>query len=274
MSTSFPITKDSFTNPASSDKTNSPAHATQHADANDAIEAIEEELIDNRTIASHAYASSVALDRNDGMIHTITAITGNLTLTASNMTAGKIMIIKLVWGDSTTHTVTFPGTVTWADGNAPALTCTNAATDAFLLICTGTDTYDGYLLDAYKGQWIRSVISLSTADISVGTGKDEFTIPATVVAGKWVIETVEVEVDTAPGTDKTLTIDVNKAGTTILSAGISVTGTAVLSTGNTPSVTALSAGDRMTLDIDTATSGLSTGRVRTNLVVKQYIQTA
>jgi hypothetical protein len=143
MSITFPVTKDSFTNPSSSDKTNSPAHATQHADANDAIEAIEEELIDNRTIKSHAYAASVALDRDDGYYHIITAITGDLTLTASNMTAGKKMLVKLVWGDSSAHTVTWPGTVKWPGGNDPTLTCTNASSDIMGLICTGTDTYDG-----------------------------------------------------------------------------------------------------------------------------------
>lgn len=120
--------------------------------------------------------------------------------------------------------------------------------------------------------WVRSVLSLATSDISAGTGKDEFTVPATIPSGKWVIESVEVEVDTAPGSSKTLTIDVNKAGTTILSSAISVSNSTILSTGNTPSVTALSAGDRITMDIDTATSGLSTTRARANLIIKHYLQ--
>jgi hypothetical protein len=87
------------------------------------------------------------------------------------------------------------------------------------------------------------------------------------------VEKVEVEVDIAPSSGKTLTIDVNKGGTTILSAPISVADTAILTTAN-PSITALSAGDRLTLDIDTATSGIATFRVRVNLVIKQYVQTA
>lgn len=120
--------------------------------------------------------------------------------------------------------------------------------------------------------WNRGVLSLATSDISVGTGKDEFTIPQTIPSGKWVIESVEVEVDTAPTSGKTLTIDLNKAGTTMLSAPISVADSAVISTGNTPSVTALSAGDRITIDIDTATSGIATTRVRVNVIIKQYIQ--
>lgn len=122
--------------------------------------------------------------------------------------------------------------------------------------------------------WVRSILSLTSSDISAGTGKDEFTIPATIPDSKFVIETVEVEADTGPGSGKTLTIDINKAGTSILSSAISLTGSTILDTGNTPKTTALSAGDRMTLDIDTATSGLSTTRVRVNLVIKHYFQTS
>ena len=120
--------------------------------------------------------------------------------------------------------------------------------------------------------WQRGVLSLATSDISVGTGKDEFTIPQTIPSGKWVIESVEVEVDTAPTSGKTLTIDLNKAGTTMLSAPISVADSAIITTGTTPSVTALSAGDRITIDIDTATAGIASTRVRVNVIIKQYIQ--
>jgi hypothetical protein len=117
-------------------------------------------------------------------------------------------------------------------------------------------------------------MSLATSDISVGTGKDEFTIPDTIPSSKWVIETIEVEVDTAPTSGKTLTIDVNKNGTTILTSEIDVADSAIITTGTTPSVTTITAGDRFTFDIDTATSGIACTRVRVNVVIKQYIQTA
>ena len=41
MATNFPTSLDSLTNPASTDQLNSPSHAQQHANANDAIEALE-----------------------------------------------------------------------------------------------------------------------------------------------------------------------------------------------------------------------------------------
>jgi len=120
--------------------------------------------------------------------------------------------------------------------------------------------------------YTKSVISLSTGDIWVANGKDEFTIPATIGSGKWVIETVEAEVDVAPGTSKTLTLRLKRAGSTIKDS-ISITNTAVLTTGHTPSSLTLSAGNRLTLDITTATSGIATTRCRLNIVVKQYLTT-
>lgn len=44
MASNYPGSLDSFTNPAGTDALTSPAHAAQHADANDAIEAIESTL--------------------------------------------------------------------------------------------------------------------------------------------------------------------------------------------------------------------------------------
>jgi hypothetical protein len=41
MATNFPTSVDNFTNPTANDSLNLPSHSTQHANANDAIEAIE-----------------------------------------------------------------------------------------------------------------------------------------------------------------------------------------------------------------------------------------
>jgi hypothetical protein len=45
MATNFPASVDSLTNPVSNDSLNSPSHSAQHANANDAIEAIETYLL-------------------------------------------------------------------------------------------------------------------------------------------------------------------------------------------------------------------------------------
>lgn len=44
MATNYPGSLDNFTNPLSTDSQNSPSHSEQHANANDAIEAIEAKL--------------------------------------------------------------------------------------------------------------------------------------------------------------------------------------------------------------------------------------
>lgn len=45
MATNFPTSVDVLTNPVSNDSLNSPSHSTQHANANDAIEAVEDYLL-------------------------------------------------------------------------------------------------------------------------------------------------------------------------------------------------------------------------------------
>ena len=47
MPTNFPTSSDNFTNPISNDSLNNPSHSLQHANNNDAIEAIEASLLPN-----------------------------------------------------------------------------------------------------------------------------------------------------------------------------------------------------------------------------------
>lgn len=172
-------------------------------------------------------------------------------------------------------------TKTWSDNENVNYSDMNANFDTLYNVVNGNLDDDniksGAAISATKinfgtNVFTRSVLSLATSDISEGTDKDEFTIPSTIPSGKWVIESIDVEVDQAPGSGKTLTIDINKGGATILSSTISLSDSDILSAGNTPDTTELSAGDRLTLDIDTATSGIASTRVRANLVIKQYIQ--
>lgn len=60
MSSNYPTGLDSFTDPATTDKTNSPSHAGQHQDVNDAIEKLEAKLgIDSSAVTtSHDYKLS------------------------------------------------------------------------------------------------------------------------------------------------------------------------------------------------------------------------
>jgi hypothetical protein len=60
MATNFPGSVDNFSNPAATDSLNSPSHSSQHADANDAIEAIETYVLANPTGLVHINTTSVS----------------------------------------------------------------------------------------------------------------------------------------------------------------------------------------------------------------------
>jgi hypothetical protein len=67
MATSFPSSLDSFTNPTAVDTLDSPPHDTQHADANDAIEALQAKVgVNSSAVAtSHDYKIGAVEDRLD-----------------------------------------------------------------------------------------------------------------------------------------------------------------------------------------------------------------
>lgn len=75
------------------------------------------------------------------------------------------------------------------------------------------------------------------------------------VAG--TIEEVYVMAKTAPGADKTLTVDVNKGGTTIFTTQgnrPSLVDTATEATSGTPDVTTFAKNDKFTIDVDISTA--------------------
>jgi hypothetical protein len=59
MPTNFPTSVDNFTNPTANDSLNLPSHSAQHANANDAIEAIEVKLGIGSAPASSAVSGAV-----------------------------------------------------------------------------------------------------------------------------------------------------------------------------------------------------------------------
>lgn len=58
MATNFPGSVDSFTNPTSGDTLDSPSHAAQHTNVNDAVEAIETHLLDGYLYRQTVYFTS------------------------------------------------------------------------------------------------------------------------------------------------------------------------------------------------------------------------
>jgi hypothetical protein len=110
----------------------------------------------------------------------------------------------------------------------------------------GTLTIDGVLVVP-----IEAYTFSVTGVVAVATGKSRI-----YLEGDYVVETVRAAVNTGP-TGAALVVDVNKNGTTIYtdqSDRPSITAGTNSATGNEPAVTALAAGDYLTVDVDQAGS--------------------
>src|SRR3990167_3274684 len=154
----FPTSLPSLTNPASTDYLSSPAHSTQHGNANDEIVAIAtkvgadssavttthdyklssvtssakavsttgDQSIDGsktftktvQTIVTATDGATVTFVLSDGNIQTVT-LGGNRTLALSNVSTGQVFVLRLVQDGSGSRTVTFFSTIKWPGGSAP-----------------------------------------------------------------------------------------------------------------------------------------------------------
>lgn len=70
---------------------------------------------------------------------------GNRTLALSNVKVGDAFVIRLLQDGTGGRTVTWFSTIKWANGVAPTLSGIDKA-DVFGFICTGTNTYDGFVI--------------------------------------------------------------------------------------------------------------------------------
>ena len=113
-------------------------------------------------------------------------------------------------------------------------------------------------------------IPIDTPD-ETGTDKGVFHF-APGVAG--TIEEVYLLAKTAPGVDKTLTVDVNKGGVTIFTTQAnrpSLTATNKTATSGTPDVTTFVKNDLFTIDVDVSTAGTTVADVIVLIRGKQKI---
>lgn len=90
--------------------------------------------------------ATVTFDMAASNIHTV-VLGGNRTLAVSNTSTGQSFIIRLVQDGTGTRTVTWFAGISWAAATAPTLTTTLNKTDVFGFICTGANTYDGFIVD-------------------------------------------------------------------------------------------------------------------------------
>jgi hypothetical protein len=71
---------------------------------------------------------------------------GNITIALSNATTGQKFTVSTLQDGTGSRTVTWFSTIRWVDGVTPTLTPTASKRDYFGFICTGSNTYDGFIL--------------------------------------------------------------------------------------------------------------------------------
>jgi len=95
---------------------------------------------------SPSAAGTATLDLKTGNDHRITMPAGNITIALSNVTVGQKFLVSLTQDSTGSRTVTWFTTIRWSDGSAPLLTTTPNKRDTFGFICTGSNTYDAFIL--------------------------------------------------------------------------------------------------------------------------------
>jgi hypothetical protein len=153
MTTNFPASLDNFTNPTSLDTLNSPSHSDQHADVNDAVEALQAK------VGADSSAVTTSLDYKVSQLET-----NSVTLSGSETLTNKTI-------DLTDNTVT--GTL--AEFSA-------AVSDADLVSLDGSETLTNKTLTS-------PVINTATINNSVVQGLEErWTYTNQAITGAEVLE--------------------------------------------------------------------------------------
>lgn len=98
-----------------------------------------------QTITSASDGATVTFNLSLGNLHQVT-LGGNRTLALSNASTGQCFIIRLIQDGGGSRTVTWFSTIKWPRGVTPTLTTTGGKTDVFGFICTGSGTYDGFIV--------------------------------------------------------------------------------------------------------------------------------
>jgi hypothetical protein len=103
MPTNFPTSVDSLVNPLATDPQNAPSHSSQHANANDAIEAIETYLLAPFTVLANG-TTAMALAAN---VNVRVTPTGTATYTSTVPAAGIRSTIMILTSGASSFTITF-----------------------------------------------------------------------------------------------------------------------------------------------------------------------
>jgi len=98
------------------------------------------------TLTADSDGSTITFDLAASPKHGVT-IQDNRTLALSNPTTGQSFSLRITQGTGGSKTVTWFSTIRWAGGGTPpTLTTAEGKADWFGFVCTGSGTYDGFVL--------------------------------------------------------------------------------------------------------------------------------
>lgn len=102
-------------------------------------------LLGLRTVTNVTDGATITFDLSLGNVFTVT-MGGNRTLAISNATVGQVFMLELIQDATGSRVPTFFTTIKWPYNVAPTLTTTASKKDTFVFRCTGSGTYDGYVV--------------------------------------------------------------------------------------------------------------------------------
>jgi len=89
--------------------------------------------------------ATITFDMATADMHTVT-LWGNRTLALSNVSTGQVFTLRLQQDGTGSRTVTWFSTIKRAWWVAPTLTTTINKADMFIFVCTGSGTYDWFIV--------------------------------------------------------------------------------------------------------------------------------
>jgi hypothetical protein len=176
MATNFPASLDSLTNPTSSDSLNSPSHSAQHANVNDAVEALQAKVgVDSSAVTSSLDYKVAQLEAiSHGKILQIVRATDSTdrTTTSQTFTDAGISVtitpqksdsaIIIIWSFNVrppnnyfVWTVITDSSNNSLVGNRGLNGSTNTTAGAWLVTQIAYDTPATTSATTYKGRWAR-----------------------------------------------------------------------------------------------------------------------
>lgn len=100
---------------------------------------------DTEAIVTATDGATVTFDLSSGRKQNV-VLGGNRTLALSNAVTGMVFLLSLTQDGTGSRTVTWFSTIRWSGGTVPTLTTTLNKRDTFGFICTGSNTYDGFVI--------------------------------------------------------------------------------------------------------------------------------